>query len=716
MCKHLLLGVLCLLGFNSMAQQADSLKRIDLEEVTITTTRSKTQLKDIPQKVEVIDRAVIMSIPSDNAAEILKRTANIDIIQYPGMSASIGMRGFSPSAHSRSYTLLLINGIPTASTNASSINMDNVERIEVIKGPYSALYGSDAMGGVINIITKPISTESSGQVTLSAGNFGYMKLGGSVSSLLSRKTAISLGYTRTEQAKNYRIGSNNILGLNPLEEAMLDPKSSGDIMENSTFQWHEATLRLQHAINNRWSSSADVIYTLAHDINTPGNYWGSYGQSKKDIDRLNLQTCIKRTTDSNVLTIMPYFSQEAVQNYSNNSDTGFVSLSATVREYGVKANNAFALGNVKMLVGADLDIYTYLSTRYSDAAVETNAYQPDNSLVKGAVFAQATYMLGGLLVNAGARVDQIHYAIDANDLLKSKSASNSYTSFNPSFGAQYTFPFNVKLHASVGSAFSVPDAFKVAGKYSVSEYFPKWDYWWVKNYKGNADLEPEKSVTYDFGVGYTSENKLLHADVTLFSTNHSNRIVEYTIPGTDTTSFKNAKSSTYRGVEVLASVNVGKLFTDKFKLELYANYTHLFESTFKDDKKDAAGNMVPVELDMQYTRKANGSFGIFFDTYKGLSSRLNARYIGSRLEKDNFAKLRPAINAGNYYVGGGYTAADKMLKHSAYLVFDYSVAYTVNKSKRFGITISNLLDENYTEKDGYNMPGRSIIGTFTYSF
>jgi vitamin B12 transporter len=67
----------------------------------------------------------------------LKRTTNLDIIQYPGASASVGMRGFPPSAHNRNYTLVLIDGKPAGTTNLSSIPSDFVQRIEVVKGPYS---------------------------------------------------------------------------------------------------------------------------------------------------------------------------------------------------------------------------------------------------------------------------------------------------------------------------------------------------------------------------------------------------------------------------------------------------------------------------------------------------------------------------------------------------------------------------------------------------
>jgi outer membrane receptor for ferrienterochelin and colicin len=254
----------------------------------------------------------------------------------------------------------------------------------------------------------------------------------------------------------------------------------------------------------------------------------------------------------------------------------------------------------------------------------------------------------------------------------------------------------------------------VAGFYSVSEYFAAWDYWWIQNYKGNPDLKPESSVTMDFGLGFTSKNEALSFDVTFFNTNHTDRIVDdYSI--TDTVTFKNANSAIYQGLEAMVSVDFGKFLGDRYKLELYANLTVMTNCTFEDTKVEG-GNTVKFDRDMLYVRKNNGSFGVMFDNYKGFSTRLNARYIGSRLEKDNFAALRPKITAADYYQKGGYTAANKILQHPDYLIFDYSVSYTFQKNKKFGIIIANLLDENYTEKDGYNMPGRSVMGSFTYNF
>ncbi len=161
---------------------------VNLSEVIISATRSGLQLKNIPQKVEIITNEEIASIPSDNIAEVIKRSTNLDIIQYPGLSASVGMRGFVPTTMgSNGYVLILINGKPSGTQNLASIDVNNVEKIEVVKGPYSSAYGSQAMGGVINIITKKNSDDISGSVSYSSGSYNSSALSAKASLPLSKK-------------------------------------------------------------------------------------------------------------------------------------------------------------------------------------------------------------------------------------------------------------------------------------------------------------------------------------------------------------------------------------------------------------------------------------------------------------------------------------------------------------------------------------------------
>ena len=172
----------------------------------------------------------------------------------------------------------------------------------------------------------------------------------------------------------------------------------------------------------------------------------------------------------------------------------------------------------------------------------------------------------------------------------------------------------------------------------------------------------------------------------------------------------NANDSKMEGIELMSSFDLGQFLPEKPQLEAYVNFTWIL----KDDFTQLVGTEM-LTREMQYVRKANGNFGLNY-RHDRISMRLNSRYIGSRLEKDSFSALRTGIVAANYYAEGGYKVTDKILKHPEYLLFDYSVGYDFSEKVNFGVTVSNLLDENYSEKDGYNMPGRSIVAKLAYKF
>ena len=360
----------------------------------------------------------------------------------------------------------------------------------------------------------------------------------------------------------------------------------------------------------------------------------------------------------------------------------------------------YKLGKFDLLLGSDLKAYDYHSDRFSAIGIPADPYKPDNKFSNMALFSQVAYSLKNLDLNAGVRFDRITYHIDKTPGLKAEAANANYNTLNPSFGAQYLFLKNFKAHASFGTAFSVPDAFKVAGKYTV----------FGKSYVGNPDLEPEKSKTTDFGLSYFSPENGLKIDISYFQTLHNNKIVEEKLASGEY-SYANANESKMEGIELMSSYNLGNLFAKAFDLEAYVNFTWMLRNEFLQ--------MIGTEMltrDMQYTRKSNGNFGLNYHGKNKISMRLNGRFIGSRLEKDWFSALRTGIVAADYYTGGGYKAIDKILKHPEYLFFDYSIGYAFTDKVNFGITVSNLLDENYSEKDGYNMPGRSIVAKLAYKF
>ena len=132
----------------------DSVKTTLLDEVVITAQFAPKLEKNAIYKVKVIRGEAIEKKASANLTELLRHQLNIDLSYNPAFGAGIEMNGIS-----KENIKILIDGVPLIGRvngvlNLNQINLDNIERIEVVEGPVSVFYGTDAMGGTINLITK----------------------------------------------------------------------------------------------------------------------------------------------------------------------------------------------------------------------------------------------------------------------------------------------------------------------------------------------------------------------------------------------------------------------------------------------------------------------------------------------------------------------------------------------------------------------------------
>lgn len=152
----------------------DSLATRSLDEVVITATRSERALSDLPVPVTVISGARIKEMGSLRLGDVLSEQTGMTLITDHG--TGVQLQGFSPE-----YTLILIDGEPligrtSGTLELSRITVGNIKQIEIIKGPSSSLYGSEALAGVINIITTQ-PKDTSGSATARYGSNKTLDLG-----------------------------------------------------------------------------------------------------------------------------------------------------------------------------------------------------------------------------------------------------------------------------------------------------------------------------------------------------------------------------------------------------------------------------------------------------------------------------------------------------------------------------------------------------------
>jgi outer membrane receptor for ferrienterochelin and colicins len=150
--------------------EADSLWQVDLAPVVVTATRTERRASELGVPVSVIDRQQIETQGAARMTDLLASQPGLTINTDHG--SGLQMRGLGPE-----YTLILIDGEPIVGRTAGTLDLDrlttaNVERVEIVRGPTSSLYGSEALAGVVNVITQRPDGPLGGQVRTRYGTHG----------------------------------------------------------------------------------------------------------------------------------------------------------------------------------------------------------------------------------------------------------------------------------------------------------------------------------------------------------------------------------------------------------------------------------------------------------------------------------------------------------------------------------------------------------------
>ncbi len=159
-------------GIASVQIRAETGSGINGNEIVVTATTREQQIKDAPASISVVTREDLERLPYREVTDALLEVPGVTVTTGEGNSRDISIRGIDPQ-----YTLILVDGRRLSSresrTNGGNISeggllppAEAIERIEIVRGPMSSLYGSDAIGGVINVITRRVTGDWGGSVRL----------------------------------------------------------------------------------------------------------------------------------------------------------------------------------------------------------------------------------------------------------------------------------------------------------------------------------------------------------------------------------------------------------------------------------------------------------------------------------------------------------------------------------------------------------------------
>jgi outer membrane receptor protein involved in Fe transport len=192
-------GWLSMIGWGMAGSTATAAEPVRLDPVVVAGTQVAVPVSELPSAVTVIDREEIESRRITDAPQLLRTVPGLSVTQT-------GSRGGDTAVFSRGgerdFNLVLIDGVPVNSAGGdydfSDLTTDNIERIEIIRGPQSALYGSNAIGSVIQIFTRRGRGPLQGDVSLTARTFNTYEGHGTISGGMERfGGSVGVGYVST---------------------------------------------------------------------------------------------------------------------------------------------------------------------------------------------------------------------------------------------------------------------------------------------------------------------------------------------------------------------------------------------------------------------------------------------------------------------------------------------------------------------------------------
>ncbi len=671
------LSVIVFGGVDCLAQ-GDKDESYHMDSIVVTATRTPEPVRDVPAVVDVIDRKEIEQTPGHDLTEILKKHSTVDVIQYPGELSGIGIRGFRPEFSGiTKHSLLLIDGRPAGATNLSTITLDNIERIEVLKGPASSLYGAEAMGGVVNVITMKSTGKLKGRIYGQAGSFNTWNAGTHIGGRLL--PLLDFDLTTSTLNRNTDIELGNDHGSRP----------------GTTYNIGYGSLRLGSQFLKDWRADLKGDWYYGNDIETPGAlFYFDEQQGQKDIERYGGDFRIEGTWGDNKSLFVLYGSKESSDYYKKYeyipASQGYVSVDpyhsyyGETKWWGMQLQNMYQLFDVHNITfGVDYEKIYRDSKGYNRDGSRKAPWMPNCERKNWAFFTETNwrFLNERLILNAGFRYD--YFDLETKNTpykMDFTPGSESFDTISPRAGLRYNWR-NLSLHTTIGKAFVPPTADKMAG-YSERHVGDT-----IMITKGNPDLDPETSWTWDGGVSWGPQKLGVFSDVTYFVTNVNDKISRVTKG--NLTTFSNSSDAEMSGLEFKFHWNAGKAFNWHRKIELYVDGTRLFYSREKLEDKGWR--------DIHNVAHWKLNYGLDYDD--GLfDGRITARYVGKRKDYDWYAPGYPII------------------EYQPFTVVDLYLGFTFLKQNHISFQVANIFDEFYYEKPEFPLPGRHWLFEYRYEF
>ncbi|MBP6122404.1 MULTISPECIES: TonB-dependent receptor domain-containing protein [Providencia] len=625
------------------------------DTMVVSASGYSQQLRDAPASVTVITAEQLQNKPVRDLADAVKDVEGVSVVGSANKQ-DINIRGLPGE-----YTLILVDGRrqnsresrPNGSGGFEAGFMppvEAIERIEVIRGPMSSLYGSDAMGGVINIITKKVTNEWHGSVSTGgilqensdSGNStdGNFYLSGP---LIQDKLGLQL-----YGGGDYRQEDKIIDGHNKKDNKSLTAKFTYTPWDNQTF-----LLEAGRTTQERDSTPGKSLSPTSDFNGKPRK------NTKSEIhnDRNHIALTYKGDWDI-VNTEISIYQEETKRNTKSEKEIGKTGVYNFAYETRVpEITNTVVDGKVVAFLPDNILTVggQFQHAKLKDTSA-TGAKSTENVKLTAdqhAFFLEDEFTATeNLILTGGLRLD--HHEFYGNH-------------WNPRGYAVYYLTDEITIKGGISSAFRAPTLREVSSNYGTSTEKGAGIIY------GNSDLKPEKSVSEEISIAYNHESGF-DASLTFFNTDFKNKLTSYytgkpdPITGLNLYTYDNVGKANIKGVEVATGIPIAQ----DWKLSL--NYTYTDSERKSDDEKLGNGmSLKGYALDKTPKHMANAKLDWQFNEDLNLYTR--AQYTGEQV----WAAQRNGAKVPRY--------------RSGYTTMDVGTTYQLFKNTKLNFAVLNIANE-----------------------
>ncbi len=582
----IVLPVLLMAAPELRAQQPDTVR---LPPVVVTATRVPTRMSALSATVTVLDGEALRSEGIRDVAEALRRVPGVAVVRNGSYGAltSLFVRGGEGN-----YVKVLVDGVPLnapgGAVDLADLTTDNVDRIEVVRGPASVLYGSDAVAGVIQIFTRRGHGRLRGSARVRGGSYGSLAADAEVSGGLEA-VRYGVGVARST--------TDGILAFNSAYDRLV---LSGSVQARPD-AGTEATVSVRYT-DGEFHFPTDGAGNLVDEnaFQTQERFMGALDVGRFLTDRL----------EARVLLTLHDADGGQDDRPDGPADTlGFFAFRSReqVKRRGADARLNLHLGRGQVVtLGAALERQREQSSNESDSEFgpSTGALTADR-VNRGYYVQVHARPAPGLAVTAGARVDD-------NDAFG--------TFFTYRAGATYAFARGPRLRASVGKAFKEPTFFEnfTEGPFA----------------RGNPELVPERTTSWEVGAEHELARGRARLAVTYFSQRFRD-LIQFTFapPAPGAPNYFNVPAADASGIELEGAAHPLP------PLRVTASLTHLV--TLVRDAGFAAGPAAEFLEGGRLLRRPTTQYAVGVSYALPARARFttNVRHVGARADVD-FALFR----------------------------------------------------------------------------